>query len=213
MDIPIFPTIIVSVGELLANEYNPKKGLDDPVTKREYEYLKTSLAEGYVQEIIVRENEQGHYEIVDGFHRYLALKEMGVEKIPVKNLGAKTLEEAMKWTLRVEKNKVPVDAIMEAQLLKRLIANISPEELAKSLPYTAEQIANQVKLLDFDFDALKRNAEEAGDLERPYVFRVEIPKDLTDEIQDLWERIKSMEQFDEIPESAILLTLLTRFIH
>ena len=161
MKIKTFPVIQVKVGELISNNYNPKKGLDGPVTKRQFEDLKMSLAHGYVQSIVVRENEDQHYEIVDGYHRYLALKEMGVEEIPVTNLGKMAREEAIKWTLRVEKIKVPLDEIMTAERLQELSKIFDIKALALELPYTVEEMTDRIKLLEFDFDALQRENTDA----------------------------------------------------
>lgn len=61
-----------------ANDYNPNK-----VAKPEMELLELSIArDGFTQPIVVWQVEDG-FEVVDGFHRHLVGKKMGLSHLPV----------------------------------------------------------------------------------------------------------------------------------
>lgn len=70
-----------------ANDYNPNS-----VARPEMDLLRRSIeADGYTQPIVVWEVEGG-YEVIDGFHRHLVGKEMGLSHLPVVVVNAESTE-------------------------------------------------------------------------------------------------------------------------
>ena len=68
----------VPIETVYANDYNPNS-----VAKPEMELLEHSIkTDGYTQPIVVWETEKG-YEVVDGFHRHLVGKKLGLSHLPV----------------------------------------------------------------------------------------------------------------------------------
>ena len=64
--------------EVYANDYNP-----NTVAKPEMELLRLSIeSDGYTQPIVTWKTDKG-YEVVDGFHRHLVGKQMGLSHLPV----------------------------------------------------------------------------------------------------------------------------------
>lgn len=62
-----------------ANDYNP-----NTVAPPEMKLLRLSIEEdGFTQPIVVWEISPGDYEVVDGFHRHLVGKELGLTHLPV----------------------------------------------------------------------------------------------------------------------------------
>ncbi len=77
-DHPVSSVKWVDTALVLANDYNP-----NAVAKPEMELLKLSiLSDGFTQPIVTWEND-GTYEVVDGFHRHLVGKELGLTHLPV----------------------------------------------------------------------------------------------------------------------------------
>ena len=75
---PVSNVIWVESGKVHANDYNP-----NTVARPEMELLKISIkSDGFTQPIVVWEN-NGEYEVVDGFHRHLVGKELGMSHLPV----------------------------------------------------------------------------------------------------------------------------------
>lgn len=68
---PVYNVVAVHIDKVTANDYNPNK-----VAPPEMELLETSIWEdGYTQPVVtVYDSENDKYIVVDGFHRYLTLK-------------------------------------------------------------------------------------------------------------------------------------------
>jgi quercetin dioxygenase-like cupin family protein len=68
---PVYNVLRVPIGKVTANDYNPNS-----VAPPEMELLETSIWEdGYTQPVVVvRDEANDKYVVVDGFHRYLTLK-------------------------------------------------------------------------------------------------------------------------------------------
>lgn len=68
----------VPAGLVYANDYNPNK-----VAPPEMKLLELSiLADGFTQPIVTWQTEKG-YEVVDGFHRHLVGKKLGMPLLPI----------------------------------------------------------------------------------------------------------------------------------
>ncbi|MFA5348515.1 MAG: ParB/RepB/Spo0J family partition protein [Methanoregula sp.] len=68
----------VPAESVFANDYNP-----NTVAPPEMKLLKISIeSDGFTQPIVVWEHD-GNYEVVDGFHRHLVGKQMGLTHLPV----------------------------------------------------------------------------------------------------------------------------------
>ena len=68
---PVYDVIAVPIEKVTANDYNPNK-----VAPPEMELLEISVWEdGYTQPVVaVHDEEEDKYIVVDGFHRYLTIK-------------------------------------------------------------------------------------------------------------------------------------------
>jgi ParB-like chromosome segregation protein Spo0J len=77
-DHPVSRVQWVNAEMIFANDYNPNK-----VAPPEMKLLERSIeADGYTQPIVVWEVDGG-YEVIDGFHRHLVGKKMGLTHLPV----------------------------------------------------------------------------------------------------------------------------------
>lgn len=141
--------IVVDIELLIPNNYNPKPDYTSTEELQlEFEKIKDSISyHGQIDPIIVREM-NGKYEIINGYHRWLAMKELGFKEIEVKNLGTISREEAIKKTLSFEELKIPLDTIETAKLVKAL--KESGDSL-KGLPYFDDEINKKLEMLSFDF--------------------------------------------------------------
>ena len=73
---------VVSISGVRPNEYNPKPNYNDTEElKQEFQKIKTSLRiHGQIDPVLVRQvKENDGYEIINGYHRYVAMKELGFE--------------------------------------------------------------------------------------------------------------------------------------
>ena len=75
---PVSHVIWVPASEVQANDYNP-----NTVAPPEMELLELSIkSDGFTQPIVCWRTED-HYEVIDGFHRHLVGKKLGMEYLPI----------------------------------------------------------------------------------------------------------------------------------
>jgi ParB/RepB/Spo0J family partition protein len=158
----------VKITELKPNEWNPKlKPSDDPDVQQQYEeVIKSIKTYGLIDPILVRSarngKELGYYEIINGYHRYLACTELGMPEVIINNLGDVDDLQAKKLTIVTEEIKIPVDEVKLSHLLKDMMQSEELDKLAAGLPYSKELIQSKIELLDFDWD---KNSEDSHNID------------------------------------------------
>ena len=145
---------IVDIDLLVPNTWNPKK--DNP---EEYQKVVDSIRNhGLKDSITVREKGK-QYEIIDGFHRWKACKELGYTKIIINNLGIVDDIEARELTIVKQKISVPFDEVMYAQLLVDMLKESNREEILTKLPISVEELDAYIKMAEFNFDDLGKDID------------------------------------------------------
>ncbi len=118
--------------------------------------------DGFVLPILVRPEtrpakiaEGVEWEIVDGEHRWrVAAEELGMENVPVLNLGPLTDTEAQQITIKANSLKGEFDSVQLAEIVKNLTDSIGKEAVVDALPYTPERIQGMLDLLHTSTDSL-----------------------------------------------------------
>jgi len=153
--------LVVGISLVKPNDYNPKKDYrEDHANRVMFEKVKKSLeSHKQIDPIIVRELEDGTYEIINGFHRYMAMTELGYKEIEVKNLGKMSRQQAIAKALSTEAPKIPLDELEVAQLVKEFV---DQKFDLTELPYSMDEIEAKIELLDFDW----KNFNEQDALEK-----------------------------------------------
>ena len=136
--------IEVSLDELRANPYQPRKVFDDEALKE----LSDSIKEhGVFQPIIIKKSIKG-YEIIAGERRVRASKLAGLKTIPalIRNLND---EQMMEIALLENLQRENLSAIEEAAAYKSMIEklNITQDELSKKVGKSRSHITNILGLL------------------------------------------------------------------
>jgi hypothetical protein len=102
--------------------------------------IEASIKEfGLFKPIIVREIEEGRFEILGGEHRARVAIKMGLKEVPVTNLGPIDTDKAKKIGLVDNGRYGEDDTLQLADLLKEL-GDI--EDLSSILPYSEDDITN-----------------------------------------------------------------------
>lgn len=121
-----------------ANDYNPNS-----VAKAEMDLLRRSIeADGYTQPIVVWEV-AGGFEVIDGFHRHLVGKEMGLPELPVVvvNKSSTGRNDRIASTIRHNRargvHRIDSMSNIVAELSKR---NWNDEKIAKELGMDADEV-------------------------------------------------------------------------
>ena len=148
---PCLQTKIVSVDKVIANDYNPNK-----VATPEMQLLVHSIEEdGLTQPIVTYyDGDLDKYIVVDGFHRYIILKDhFKCAEIPVVTID-KDIKERMASTIRHNRARGKHQVDMMSEIVRSLFekgwkdaeiakhVGMSPEELLR-----LKQICGVAKLL------------------------------------------------------------------
>lgn len=122
-----------------ANDYNPNS-----VARPEMKLLRRSIeADGFTQPIVTWLREDGIYEVVDGFHRHLVGKAMGMDELPVVVVNRDSTDRSDRMASTIRHNRARgkhrVDSMSEivAELVKR---NWSDAKIAKELGMDADEV-------------------------------------------------------------------------
>jgi len=136
---------IVSVDQLQASTLNPRQEFrEDDLTE-----LADSIRQrGLVQPLIVREHEQGGYEIVAGERRWRAAQRAGVHMVPV-IVRSLSDQEVLEMAIIENVQRTDLNAIEEATGYRELIERFSytQDKLSEVIGKSRPHLANTLRLL------------------------------------------------------------------
>ena len=170
--------------------------VDDDLTK---EKLKNNiLRNGQIINGIVREMENGRFEMVDGNHRIDAMLETNHEDMICFNLGVISIDEAKRIAIEVNETRFDTDHIKLASRIKELSGIFTFEELSLTMPYSEDDLTNMVKLLDYDFDKI---SDQTDDKELPPDGKKIVHLVLDDNIYNQWLEFRHALEVDSDEEA------------
>ncbi|MCA1032301.1 nucleoid occlusion protein [Bacillus timonensis] len=135
----------IAISDIVPNRFQPRSVF---VEEKISELALTIRTHGIIQPIVVREFEDGKYELIAGERRWRAVQSLGWEKIPaiIKNFNdAETASVALIENLQREELSSIEEAVAYAKLLE--IHNLTQEALAQRLGKGQSTIANKLRLL------------------------------------------------------------------
>jgi ParB/RepB/Spo0J family partition protein len=145
---------IVNIDLIIPNTWNPKESIEENTENKEhYEEIKNEIEKkGLFEAITVREYKDG-YEILDGFHRWTACKELGYTEIRVNNIGKIDDRLARAITLIKEQKKVPISELKVAEVVGWYRdQDMEEDDVKELLGYSDEEFDEYSKLFDFDWN-------------------------------------------------------------
>lgn len=121
-----------------ANDYNPNS-----VAPPEMRLLELSIeSDGFTQPVVVWESPEG-FEVVDGFHRHLVGKKMGLTHLPVVVINSERIEKQDRIASTIRHNRargkhaVAAMSDIVQELARR---NWSDKKIAKELGMDADEV-------------------------------------------------------------------------
>lgn len=170
---------IVEMDRLVPADWN-YKGEDEEIGAKLANNLKRN---GQIENIIVRELETGALEVVNGNHRYHAMKALGAQRIFACNLGVISTEEAIRVAIETNETKFPTDNVKLGGLMKELAGTFTYEQLAETMPYNQKTLELMAQLPDFKWDDYGKGGHggagtEKDDGEKFKMFKVALPEDV-----------------------------------
>jgi ParB-like nuclease domain len=184
----ILRTETVACERIHANPWNPNK-MDERTRQAARESIATY---GFIDPVTVREHPEidGHFQIIDGEHRWQEAQELGYDAIPVVVLGVDDTT-ARKLTIVFNETRGEADSVLLGTLLKQLEAEDA--DFRTALRYDDGELKHLLSLAEADWDDF--NAQQAGDDREGdddewRTISARVPKDF----METWEQVISTVQ-------------------
>ncbi len=141
---------VVPIGLIHPNPWNYNEQADW-IFERERESIRVN---GFLDPVTVRTHPTipGHYEVIDGEHRYKAAKLEGLTELPINDLGALSDERAKALCIVLNGTKGDPNRVKLGELLRDLEGMMGRDRLLAEMPYREADIDGMVRALDFSFD-------------------------------------------------------------
>jgi hypothetical protein len=138
--------------------------------KVEDSFLKTKLTNnvnknGFIENIIVREMDDGKFEVVNGNHRLDVAIDLGIDKVFSFNLGKVSLAKAKRVALETNELRYNVDKKILANIIGSITEEVSIDELKSTLPFDDNEIDALLDSLD-DIENLDEILSNGDELEK-----------------------------------------------
>lgn len=135
----------IDVNDVIPNRYQPREHFDEETLAA----LTASIAEvGVIQPIVVRDNDEGGYELIAGERRWRAAKRANLPSIPALVRGSDDL--ASLETAVVENlHRQDLNALEEAAAYQQLIEDfdLTQDQVATRVGRSRSAVANTIRLL------------------------------------------------------------------
>lgn len=135
----------IPIDDIVPNRFQPRTVFDEEKIE---ELARTIHTHGIIQPIVVREFENGKFEIIAGERRWRAMKKLAWEEVPtiIKNLNdTETASVALIENLQREELSPIEEAVAYGKLLE--LHNLTQEALAQRLGKGQSTVANKLRLL------------------------------------------------------------------
>ncbi|MBA9028074.1 MULTISPECIES: nucleoid occlusion protein [Bacillaceae] len=135
----------IAISDIVANRYQPRTVFNE---NKIAELAQTIHTHGIIQPIVVREYEQGKFEIIAGERRFRAMQKLGWESAPaiVKDFNdTETASVALIENLQREELTPIEEALAYGKLLE--LHQLTQEALAQRLGIGQSTVANKLRLL------------------------------------------------------------------
>lgn len=134
---PLAP-VLIPIKKLVTADWN-YKAEDNDATGEGFSMrakLRKNLERnGQIETLIVRELETGFFEVVNGNHRLIEMREIGLTEVWCYNMGPISLVHAKRIAVETNETKFAADRSKLGSILNELSAEFEMDELKMSLPF------------------------------------------------------------------------------
>lgn len=142
---PVNCILWIDSNKIQANDYNPNK-----VAPPEMNLLQISIEnDGYTQPIVVWEVEKDKYEVIDGFHRNLVGKKLGMSKLPVVVVNKDRLDKNDRIASTIRHNRARGKHIVQAMsdiVIELKNRNWKNERIARELGMEQDEVLRLLQI-------------------------------------------------------------------
>lgn len=194
---------VVAIEMVKPNGVNPNV-LDGYKYEKMKEAIQTKGLFGSI--IVCRHAVDGYFTILDGEHRWKALKELGHTEIPVEVAVDNLTENEIKfWTIYFNNTRGKDDIMKRAKLMHEI-----DNGMAQLLPFTEEEKENERSLHSFDFAQYEKDAAE----EEQKPFQKVLAFKLTEAEYKVWQECLEVdkEKGHKRKPEAILMVMIDEWL-
>jgi len=179
---------IIEINKLCPAAWNYKTDNDELKEK-----LKNNIKQdGQIENVIIRELETGFYEVVNGNHRLLAMKELGFEQMICYNCGKISDAKAKLIAIKTNETKFEADHIKLAEVIISLKDEFTLDQIEEVTPFDKESLENFDKLLSFNWDELDSKKKIEVDTEDFEWIKFYLPKEVAQQFNEQVDRFKRL---------------------
>lgn len=139
---------VVPIEALSPNPWNPNVQSEFIFEKE----IRSLEKHGQLAPVLVRQI-GGGFEIIDGEHRYKAMRSLGATEIEVKDLGALSDTDAKQITILMNEIRGEPDEVRLQRLLQDLAQQVDLTELQEAMPYSEEEMKAYLDGVVMDLEA------------------------------------------------------------
>jgi ParB-like chromosome segregation protein Spo0J len=136
---PVSNVLWVDNNLVVANDYNPNK-----VAPPEMRLLELSISsDGYTQPIVTWQREDGMYEVVDGFHRHLVGKKLGLSVLPIVVINKERQDKSDRISSTIRHNRARGKHVIQAMsdiVIELKNRNWKNERIARELGMEEDEV-------------------------------------------------------------------------
>lgn len=173
----------IEVSKLIKAKWNYKEE-DENQTKKLIANFKRN---GQVENIQIRELEDGNYEVVNGNHRLDVMNELKMKNCHVYNYGVISLSDSKRIAIETNETRFQTNAFKLGEIIKELSADFDIKELEATMPYSADEMQNMIEVLDFNWDSFEDDGVEVDSAES---FDNTISVKVSEETYKTWLELK-----------------------
>lgn len=195
----------VPVTALFPNKWNPNRQSDFIFNME----LNSISSHGFLDPILARRHPElaSTWEIIDGEHRWRAAMQLGMDTVPVVDMGIMDDTTAKKLTIITNELKGKADPVAMSHLLHDLKNQVGIEDILSSLPFTQTEVKTLLADVDIEWD--KPDVQEAGNNPPEeqeqgdwHIISLKLPKHVAAAFKEQLYRVKSILSPDEEPGKA-----------
>lgn len=138
---------LIPIEQLVKAPWNYKHDEQEKMAK----LVENIRRNGQLENLIVRELDNGKFEVINGNHRLDAFVFIGVKKVICCNEGKISLMDAKRKAIETNETKFRTDIFKLADLMKELEPEFGKDNLAETMPYSPVEIDNFVNMHNFEF--------------------------------------------------------------
>lgn len=172
-----YTPVKIRTADIFPNEYNP----NDVTTVKMSSLEKSMLKRGLIYPVVVTKREDGTYKIIDGEHRWLKAKELGIEEIDCNVMEYVDEETDMIRTVNINNLRGEFDVEKLSVIVADLMTRVDVETLAVEMGMTTEEILGleelyKFKLSDYEKDKVDVEKSKEVELDDSIVIEVKLTK-------------------------------------